>query len=119
VNPEDQPLSIEDLAQTYGYPISLFRLAVDCGCPTSSGQMSYSSFVIWFLENYSTVRAKAGLPELPNEEGLTGRPAARIKICNALLTLTDYLQSRASDKEIKIAAADTSEFILGMMDEKE
>ncbi|EEF63309.1 hypothetical protein [Pedosphaera parvula] len=115
---EYPPLPIEDFARTYGYPTSLIRLVVDCGCPAKDGMIDYPSFIMWLVDNYVLVRAKAGLPELPPEEGLMPSAAAHVKLGNTFLTITDYIHSRASNEEIKTAAADTSEFILKVMDQK-
>ena len=118
MDPERRPLSIEDLARTRGFPISFIRLAIDCGCPTENGKIAFSSFVFWLADNYALVRARAGLQELPSEEGLTKRAAAHVKIGNMLLTISDYLESRSTAKEIKAEADEISQFILRVMDAK-
>src|SRR5690348_17000201 len=118
MDPEHPPLPIEDFARTYGLPVSLIRLVVDCGCPVKDEMIDYPSFVMWLVDNYALVRVKAGLPELPSEEGLTTSAAAHVRLGNTFLTLTDYIESRSTDKKTKLAAADTAKFILRVMDQK-
>ena len=80
---------------------SFVQLCIDVGCPTRRHLLSAAELVHWLFENYERVRETAGLKPIGSVEGVTPGAAARLKMANAVITLVEYGQSRASSAEQK------------------
>ena len=72
-------------------------------------------FVLWMTDHYNDFRKLVGLPLLPSHEAEPSDKATHVQIGNMLLTLTDYMNSRASDPEVKQAAASAGRYIRGRL----
>jgi len=114
-----QLLTVEELSKKTHLPVSLFQLAIDCGCPKTGGKIRYRDFSNWLVDNYAALRAKAGLTELPEVDGLPESIAGFLSIGNSMLTIIDYMKSRTSSEGLKKISDNVAKKILKMMDEGE
>jgi hypothetical protein len=73
------------------------QLCIDVGCPTRRGRLSAAEVIHWLFENYERVREVAGLSPMGSIEGVSPRAKSRLQMANAVITLVEYGQSRASD----------------------
>src|SRR6478736_7129225 len=111
---EDEKLLLPaELGAKVGASKALIQYAIDAGCPTVHGRLSNSTFIRWMLDNYAAFRQLAGLPSLPPLERGSPQQVAQKKISNMLITITEFMSSRASDPDTKKAAAEVSKFLKG------
>lgn len=110
---DDKLLSPSELATKLGGSRALIQYAIDAGCPTTNGKLSNSTFILWLVDNHVAFRQLAGLPALPPHQGTTPQEEARGKIANMIITMTDFMSSRATDPDTKKATAEVSKFLRG------
>jgi hypothetical protein len=94
-------LSLEELSLQLRVSRAFIRACLDAGCPTRAGRLSAAELLHWLFEHYGDVRALVGLREFAGVEGVPAATASRLKMGNALLTLLEFAESRASQKEAK------------------
>ena len=94
-------LTVEDLSAQLRVSRAFVRRCLDCGCPTRRGRLSAAELLEWLFANYATVRATCGLPVLPGFDGVTAGAARRLQLGNAVITLLEFSESRATESEVK------------------
>jgi hypothetical protein len=93
---------IEGLSQHARISQGFIRLCLSTGCPIENGRLSLAILLEWLFEHYPSVRALAGLPELPHTDGVQGGNLLKLKLGYAMVTLLEYAESRStrlSEKE--------------------
>lgn len=88
---------VEELSRHGRISCAFVRLCLEEGCPQNEGRLSLAMLLDWLFDHYPKVRAAAGLPAMPEVEGLSELVTARLMMGNAMLTLLEYSYSRASD----------------------
>jgi hypothetical protein len=96
-----QLLTVEQVSAQLRASRAFIRMCVDAGCATRKGKLSAASVLRWLFEHYNQVRELAGFPTLASVEGIAAEVAARLKMGNAVITLLEFSESRASDPEEK------------------
>ena len=94
-------LSIEAVSDQLRVSRAFVRLCVDSGCPTRKEKLSAAELLQWLFIHYARVRERAGFSELLEVDGLPAESAERVRMANALFTLLEYGESRASDPDVK------------------
>lgn len=98
---EDRALrDVEDLSHHGRISRSFIRLCLDQGCPHESGRLSLEMLLDWLFEAYPSVRVAAGLPpmaEIGEIGELPDETRARLLMGNAMVTLLEYSETRATD----------------------
>ena len=77
------------------------RVCLDCGCPTRRGRLSAAELLEWLFLNFEAVRAACGLRVLPGCEGVAKGAARRLRMGNAVITVLEFGESRATEREAK------------------
>ena len=108
----DAVVTPSEVATQLRVPVSLVRYAIDAGCPTCGGKLSARELLEWLVINYNKVRQLAGLRLLPLQKGLSKAEIAKTQFRDHMLTVVEFIQSRANSMEIKDAAADVRTFLL-------
>jgi hypothetical protein len=90
-------LSVEAVSTQVRASRAFVRLCLTAGCPTRAGKLSAAELLNWLFENYNDVRELAGLHRFVPVEELPARVMRRIKMANALFTLFEFGESRASN----------------------
>lgn len=80
---------------------AFLQLCLDCGCPRVEGRLSVAIFLDWLVDHYEETRALAGLSPLAEVEGVADEPLSKLRLANALITLLDFAESRATDPDEK------------------
>ena len=94
-------LSIEALSTQLRVSRAFTRLCVDAGCPTKDGKLSSAELLQWLFENYGLTRKISGFPPLADVDGTAPETARRLKMGNAVITLLEFGESRASSRAEK------------------
>ena len=101
-----QLFTVEPLSAQMRVSRAFVRLCMVAGCPSRGGKLSAAEVLHWLFDNYEPVRALAGFAALAPVEDLAPVVAKRLRMANALHTLVDFSESRASDPEQKTALKD-------------
>jgi hypothetical protein len=91
-----EPRDIAGLSQHARVSEGFIRLCLSAGCPTENGQLSLATLLEWLFENYTAVRALAGLRELPSVDGVFGGGLLKLRLGYAMMTLLEYAESRST-----------------------
>jgi len=101
-SPKDRRLqSIEAVATELCTSRAFVRLCLATGCPSDHGFLSAAGLLEWLFDNSHTVRLAAGLAPLAEIAGTESAAFQRLRMANALFTLFDFSESRASCPEEK------------------
>jgi hypothetical protein len=98
-----QPLPIEELSTQLRVSRAFVRLCLAAGCPSRQGRLSAAELLQWLFAHYDAVRALAGMAELGEVENLERTLELRLRMANAVITLLEFGESRASDSWAKRA----------------
>ena len=94
-------LSVEQVGRQLRASRAFIRLCLELGCPTRKGKLSAAGVLQWLFENYEIVRYLSGLEPLASVEGTPDEVSGRLKMGNAVITLFEFGELRASDPEEK------------------
>lgn len=81
--------------------LAFIRLCIDCGCPTEQGLLSQAMLLDWLFDHYAEVRHASGLVAFASVEGVSGGLQPKLRMANAILTILEFGESRASNPEEK------------------
>lgn len=95
-------LTLEEVSQQLRTSVAFVRLCLAAGCPTRRGRLSAAELLHWLFDNYPSVRSLCGLKPLAETLGVPPEAQLRLNMANALFTLLDYSESRATDLRVKI-----------------
>jgi hypothetical protein len=87
---------VEELSRRAQVSRSFIRLCIDLGCPTAGPKLSQSMLLEWLFLHYEKVRAAAGLKPMASIEGVCDDALLRLMMGNAMITLLEYGEIRAS-----------------------
>jgi hypothetical protein len=87
---------VEELSRRAQVSRSFIRLCIDVGCPTTGPKLSQSMLLEWLFLHYEKVRVAAGLKPMASIEGVSGDALLRLMMGNAMITLLEYCEMRAS-----------------------
>jgi len=90
-------LSVEAVSTQLRASRAFVRLCLSAGCPTRAGKLSAAELLHWLFQKYEDVRELAGFHHLAPVEGLPPAVMRRITMANALFTLLEFGESRASN----------------------
>lgn len=93
--------SVEDLSVHGRISQGFIRLCLAAGCPAQSEKVSLAGLLEWLFGNYTAVRELAGLGAVPSLAGVEGTNLGKLRMGNAMLTLLEYSELRASKVEDK------------------
>ena len=96
-----QPLPIEDVTLRLRVSHAFTQVCLDCGCPLRANRISAAELLHWLFENYERVRSLAGLKPRDPVGELASAPRARIRMANAIFTLLEFGNSRATNPRQK------------------
>jgi hypothetical protein len=111
-------LSVEKVAVQLRASRAFIRLCVECGCPTYRGKISAAKLLQWLFEHYEAVRYLCGLDPLAEVDGTSQETARVLKMGNAVITLLEFGEARASDPEEKWQLRQTKQGVLRSLDRK-
>lgn len=95
---EDRVLrDVEGLSRHGRISRAFIRLCLEQGCPHAEHRLSLEMLLDWLFSSYPAVRAAAGLAEMSQIGDLPEPVRARLMMGNAMITLLEYAESRASD----------------------
>ena len=94
-------LSVEQVGRQLRASHAFIRLCLELGCPTRNGKLSAAGLLEWLFENYEALRYLSGLEPLAPVDGTGPEVAGRLKMGNAVITLFEFGELRASDPEEK------------------
>lgn len=101
-SPQDHVLlSIDDVSMQLRVSRAFVRLCIGAGCPSSEMKISAAGLLEWLFEHYPAVRHLAGFSTLAEVDGTPSMVMKRLKMGNAVMTLLEFGESRASDPEEK------------------
>ena len=112
-----EPLTIEELSVQMRASRAFIRLCVEAGCPLRAGKLSAAELLHWLFENYRAVRKLAGLPPLLETEGVSENAECRLIMANALFTVLEFGESRATGEEEKVQLRSTMRTVERSLDQ--
>ena len=95
--------SVEAVSAQLRVSRAFVRLCVAGGCPTQGGKLSSAELLTWLFEHSNLARQICGFVALGEVEGLEPEAAKRLKMGNALLTILEFGETRATRPEEKAA----------------
>ena len=100
--PKDRRLlDVEAVSRELCVSRAFVRLCLASGYPASGGLLSPAGVLEWLFENYNRVRVAAGFRVFATIDGVSTVAAQRLRMANALFTLFEFSESRATDPEEK------------------
>ena len=100
--PEDlRLLSLNALSVHLRASRAFVRLCLACGCPTRGGRLSAAELLHWLFGNYPKVRKAAGLAAFRSVDLTPRAGRVRLRMANAVITLTEFNISRCSVRRHK------------------
>ena len=93
--------SVEAVATELCTSRAFVRLCLATGCPSDNGFLSAAGLLEWLFDNSHAVRLAAGLAPFAAIDGTEAVTFQRLRMANALFTLFDFSESRASCPEEK------------------
>jgi hypothetical protein len=94
-------LSVEQVGRQLRASHAFIRLCIELGCPTRNGKLSAAGVLEWLFDHYEVVRYLSGLDALAPVDGTPKEVIGRLKMGNAVITLFEFGELRASDPEEK------------------
>jgi hypothetical protein len=94
-------LTVEALSEQLRVSRAFVRVCLACGCPTRRGRLSAAELLEWLFQNFAAVRAASGLRALPELDGVEAAACHRIRLGDAVITLLEFGESRATDADAK------------------
>jgi hypothetical protein len=94
-------LTVEAVSLQLRVSRAFVRLCLSAGCPMRGSRLSAAELLHWLFEHYGEVRALAGFKPFAEVAGVAPDVELRLKMANALFTLLDFSESRATDPEAK------------------
>jgi hypothetical protein len=98
-----QLLPVEELSRQLRVSRAFVRLCLTAGCPSRHGRLSAADLLHWLFAHYDAVRALAGMSELGEVENVDPMLEHRLRMANAVITLLEFGESRASGLAAKRA----------------
>jgi hypothetical protein len=96
-----EPLTVEAVSIQLHASRAFVRLCLNAGCRTRHERLSVAELLHWLFEHYAEVRALAGLKPFADVTGVAPETELRLRMANALFTLLEFNESRASDNETR------------------
>jgi len=96
-----EPLTVEAVSIQLHASRAFVRLCLNAGCRTRRERLSVAELLHWLFEHYGEVRALAGLKPFADVTGVAPETELRLRMANALFTLLEFNESRASDTETR------------------
>jgi hypothetical protein len=96
-----QPLSVEAVSAQLRVSRAFTRVCIAAGCPTRIGKVSAAELLHWLFEHYNLAREVCGFRRLAPVDGVAPEVAQRLKMGNAVMTLLEFGESRASGADEK------------------
>ena len=88
--------TVEAVARELCASRAFVRLCLENGCPDDEGFLSAAGLLEWLFDHYNCVRVAAGFQPLNPIDGVTPAAFQRLRMANALFTLFEFSESRAS-----------------------
>jgi hypothetical protein len=95
------PLPVEELSREGRISCAFIRLCLSAGCPAQGGRLSMANLLEWLFEHYVVVRRLAGMKAMPEVDGVTEEAATQLHMGNAMITLLEFSELRATRPEDK------------------
>ena len=93
--------TVEAVARELCASRAFIRLCLANGYPDDEGFLSAAGLLEWLFDHYARVRVAAGLRPLQPIDGVAPAAFQRLRMANALFTLFEFSESRASCPEEK------------------
>jgi hypothetical protein len=94
-------VSLSELSVRARISQAFVRLCIDCGCATGQGLLSQAMLLDWLFDHYADVRHASGLVPFAPVEGVSDELQPKLRMANAILTILEFGESRASNPEEK------------------
>jgi hypothetical protein len=88
--------SVEEISAQLRVSCAFIRLCIDSGCKTHEGKLSSAALLQWLFEHYNLARQLSGFLPLATVEGTPAEIGRKLRMGNALLTLLEFGESRAT-----------------------
>ena len=89
-------LNVEALSTELCVSRAFIRLCLSNGCPHDGALVSAAGLLEWLFDNYNRVRIAAGFRPFAPLDGVPDSVQQRLRMANALLTLFEFSESRAT-----------------------
>ena len=99
-------LKVEALSTELCVSRAFIRLCLNNGCPHDGALLSAAGLLEWLFDNYNRVRIAAGFHPCAPLDGVPNCVQHRLRMANALLTLFEFSESRATSLREKRALRD-------------
>jgi hypothetical protein len=95
--PKDrQLLDVEAVSRELCVSRAFVRLCLANGYSAPAGLVSAAGLLEWLFESYNQIRVAAGFRPFASLDGVSAPAAQRLKMANALFTLFEFSESRAT-----------------------
>jgi len=96
-------LSVEAISIQLRVSCAFIRLCVEGGCEMQDGKLSSAGLLTWLFDHYNLARRLSGFVPLADVDGTAPGVERKLKMGNALITLLEFGETRATRRDEKIA----------------